>query len=66
MSAAFVHKNDDDSDSAYVCTLPNKFLKIAEKDLRETESRRRQSLIQMREWIEKHPNIQKSRRGEYS
>lgn len=64
MSAAFVHKNDDDS--AYVCTLPNKFLKIAEKDLRETESRRRQSLIQMREWIEKHPNIQNSRRGEYS
>jgi hypothetical protein len=48
----------------YVCTLPSKYLKLAEAELRETETTRNHALDAMREWISKHPRIKKSRLGE--
>jgi hypothetical protein len=50
----------------YVCTLPSKYLKLAEAELRETETTRNHALDAMREWIAKHPRIKKSRLGEVS
>lgn len=52
--------------SDYVCTVPPKYLKIAEKQLRETELRRKQALIQLKELILKNPHIEKSTLGKFS
>lgn len=41
-----------------------KFSKIAESELRETESRRTQAIQQLNDWLDKHPFIKKVRRGE--
>lgn len=41
-----------------------KVLETAEKELRETESRRTQTLQQFREWIEKHPFLLSTRRDD--
>lgn len=49
----------------YVSTLPPKFQKIAEKELRETESRRKQALEQIGEWLKKHPHIKKYPDGNF-
>lgn len=43
----------------YEFKLSEKYLKIAESELQETLSRRNQSLEQLIEWIQKHPNIKK-------
>lgn len=47
----------------YVCQLPDNVKKIALEELREDDNIREQSLQQMREWIDKHPNIKKCRTG---
>lgn len=47
----------------YVCQLPESDQKIALEELREDSNIREQSLEQMRDWIEKHPNIKKCRTG---
>lgn len=47
----------------YVCQLPESDQKKALEELREDSNIREQSLDQMREWIEKHPNIKKCRTG---
>lgn len=47
----------------YVCQLPEGDQKKALKELREDSNIRDQSLEQMRDWIEKHPNIKKCRTG---
>lgn len=44
---------------SYVCTVPEEYLKIAEDELRETESRRSQALEQLKELIQKDPLIEK-------
>ncbi|CAG9805921.1 unnamed protein product [Chironomus riparius] len=41
----------------YVCTLPEETRKIAEDELRETDSVRRHALESLREWAEKNPRI---------
>lgn len=48
----------------YVCQLPEAAKKTALEELREDDSMREQSLTQMREWINKHPNIKRCRTGE--
>ncbi|CAG9762111.1 unnamed protein product [Ceutorhynchus assimilis] len=45
----------------YQCTLPAEEKKKALDELREDDNVREQSLSQMREWINKHPNIKKCR-----
>lgn len=55
--------SSNESDGDYVCTLPPKFAKLAETELQETESKRSQSLEQLRDWISKHPEIQSCRTG---
>jgi hypothetical protein len=45
----------------YVCTLSPKYLEIAEKQLNETETVRDKSIDEVRQWIRKHPHIQKCR-----
>lgn len=45
----------------YKCLLPADVRKVALDELREDENIRDQSLVQMREWINKHPNIKKCR-----
>lgn len=55
----------DDENLDYVCSLPPKFLKIAEVELRENENRREQALEQIREWVRKNPRILRSRMGEW-
>jgi hypothetical protein len=47
----------------YVFKLSPMFSKIAEDELRETDYRRAQSLIQLKEWITKNPNIKMCRTG---
>lgn len=47
----------------YVFDLPETERKRALEELREDDSIRDQSLDQMREWINKHPNIKKCRTG---
>jgi hypothetical protein len=47
----------------YVFKLSPMFSKIAEDELRETDYRRAQSLIQLKEWIRKNPNIKMCRIG---
>lgn len=49
----------------YVCQLPDKVKKIAEEELRESDSVREQSLQQMRDWIQKHQYIKRCRTGTY-
>lgn len=44
-------------DDNYVCSLSDKFRKIAEAELGETDFVREQSLQMMREWIVKNPSI---------
>lgn len=39
------------------------FIEKAENELRETESRKTQSLAQFREWINKHPYLKGVRQG---
>lgn len=48
----------------YVCQLPESDKKKALEELREDCNIREQSLNQIREWIEKHPNIKKCRTGQ--
>ena len=38
----------------------------AEKELRETESRRKQSLEQFKNWLKKHPYLKNTRQGIYA
>ncbi|XP_045467669.1 retinaldehyde-binding protein 1 isoform X3 [Harmonia axyridis] len=45
----------------YTFQLPESERKKAQEELREDDSIRQQSLEQLREWIEKHPNIKKCR-----
>lgn len=47
----------------YICSLPEAVKKTALEELRENEDIREQSVEQMREWINKHPNIKKCRTG---
>lgn len=49
----------------YVCTLPQKYLEIAEKELGETEAKRNDALNQIRAWIVKHPHIKRCRLGKF-
>lgn len=53
----------DDTVAEYVCQLPEQARKLALDELREDDSSREQSLVQFREWINKHPNIKKCRTG---
>lgn len=53
----------DSSIQDYVCQLPEAERKRALDELREDDNIREQSLEQMREWINKHPNIKKCRTG---
>lgn len=41
-----------------------KFVEMAERELRETESRKSQALLQVNEWLDKHPFIKNCRRGD--
>ncbi|XP_030762780.1 clavesin-2-like isoform X2 [Sitophilus oryzae] len=45
----------------YICNLPTEEKKKALEELREDDNIREQSLTQMREWINKHPNIKRCR-----
>lgn len=47
----------------YVCQLPEAVKKTALEELREDDNIREQSLQQMRDWINKHPNIKRCRTG---
>lgn len=47
----------------YVCQLPEATKKTALEELREDDNIREQSLQQMRDWINKHPNIKRCRTG---
>lgn len=58
MISVFSYKKQD-----YVCTLPEKYLEIAQKELGETEERRNEALDQIREWVMKHPHIKRCRLG---
>jgi hypothetical protein len=49
------------NDKEYVCTLPKKYLKLADIELGETKTRRTQALQQLFEWFRTHPHIQKYR-----
>lgn len=51
------------SEQDYVCQLPEAERTKALEELREDDNIREQSLEQMREWINKHPNIKKCRTG---
>jgi predicted RNA binding protein with dsRBD fold (UPF0201 family) len=42
----------------------SELMRKAESELRETESRKRQSLEQFKEWLRKHEYIRYSRQGE--
>lgn len=52
-----------ENSTQYVTSLSPKFLLIAENELRETECRRTQALDQFREWIKKHPCIERCPTG---
>ena len=45
--------------------VPEEYREIANRELRETDNIRKQSLAQMTEWIQKHPNIKKCRTGTF-
>lgn len=47
----------------YICQLPQSERNKALEELREDDNIRKQSLNQMRDWINKHPNIKKCRTG---
>lgn len=51
----------DSSVEEYVCNLSEVEKKRAFEELREDDNIREQSLAQLREWINKHPNIKKCR-----
>lgn len=53
------------TNAKYVCELPEDVKKMALEELREDDNIREQSLEQMREWINKHPNIKRCRTGGY-
>jgi hypothetical protein len=53
----------DSSVQDYVCQLPEAERTKALQELREDDNIREQSLDQMRDWINKHPNIKKCRTG---
>lgn len=55
----------DSSVEEYVCNLSEVEKKRAFEELREDDNIREQSLAQLREWINKHPNIKKCRTGSY-
>lgn len=42
-----------------------KLLKQNKEEIREDDSRKEQSLVQFREWLDKHPFIKKCRRGNF-
>lgn len=53
----------DNSVEEYICKLNDTDKKRALDELREDDNIREQSLAQMRDWINKHPNIKKCRTG---
>ncbi|XP_058837452.1 retinaldehyde-binding protein 1-like [Topomyia yanbarensis] len=55
-----VDKNNANHDP-YVFTLSSRYKELAKKELMEDEETRQQSLAHLREWIGKHPYIQKCR-----
>lgn len=56
----------DSSVDEYVFQLPESEKQKAQQELREDDSIRKQSLDQLREWIQKHPNIKKCRTGKFA
>ncbi|XP_038121911.1 alpha-tocopherol transfer protein-like [Culex quinquefasciatus] len=59
--ASFTVEKCPQSYDEYKFTLDERHLEKARNDLNETDENRSQSLAQMREWIAKHPHIQKCR-----
>ncbi|XP_053688459.1 retinaldehyde-binding protein 1-like [Sabethes cyaneus] len=51
----------DSNTKSYSFTLSDEYRELARKELREDDEIRKQTLIQMREWIEKNPYIKKCR-----
>ncbi|XP_044742995.1 clavesin-1 [Chrysoperla carnea] len=49
------------SNDEYKCTLSPELQKLAQEELREDENTRTQAIQQVRDWINKHPNIKKCR-----
>lgn len=47
-------------------TLDNFFIEKAKSELRETDTRKTQSLEQFRDWLSKHPFLKDVRQGEKS
>lgn len=47
----------------YVCKLSPQLRKIALDELRESDNIRNQSIVQFRDFIDKHPYIKKCRKG---
>lgn len=62
------HENQffDVEDDNYQFTGSEELQKVAEEELRETESLRTSCLQQLRECIQKHPDIKKCRTGTVS
>lgn len=54
----------DVEDDGYQFTGSDDLQKVAEEELRETETLRNSCLEQLRECIQKHPDIKKCRTGE--
>lgn len=47
-------------------SLNDFFIEKAEKELRETDARKNQSLVQFRNWLSNHPFLKDVRQGEKS
>ncbi|XP_050094148.1 retinaldehyde-binding protein 1-like [Anopheles aquasalis] len=60
-SSRFSVEKRPESYDKYEFTLPELYRKLAKEELREDDEIREQSLVQMREWIAKHPYIRKCR-----
>jgi len=57
------HRNETAARPQTSNMIAEKFLKLAELELREDENRKKQSLQLFREWIKKHPFINSVRQG---
>lgn len=58
-------KGITDADN-YICTLSDETRKIAETELRETNSSREHALAALREWVATNPRITTMRLGKFS
>lgn len=63
LNSGLNNNNNNNNESSYKCVLSKSALLTAKKELREEPNIRDQALTQLKQWVEKHPQLINCRTG---